>query len=256
MCISAPAGMLKQCIRSTNSAAASTFGIGCSLGYFLCSLSFKSEWIFNMLQSLLQIDGCCYHNCILYSIHRIYVVQCERLCLNICLYHHRNALVKQTWRATLSFIYSLCTPDPHYKYSCKRSSLQYVVYPTVPLQTLSSACDPICDRFGTNHTKGDGNVESQWPDTPHKMYTIEVTVTIPVELGGPCYTKFGGCKLLSACDIKTVPVNSTALVSLLFALKKARAAGRNVGIRCLLEVGTRESLLNMQEPTEKLLLET
>ena len=38
--------------------------------------------------------------------------------------------------------------------------------------------------------------------------------------------------------------DSTALVSLLFALKKAKAAGWNIGIRCLIEVGTRESLLN------------
>ena len=38
----------------------------------------------------------------------------------------------------------------------------------------------------------------------------------------------------------------------LFALKKARAAGRNVGICCLIKVGKRESVLNMQEPTGKL----
>ena len=37
----------------------------------------------------------------------------------------------------------------------------------------------------------------------------------------------------------------------LFALKKARAAGQSIGIHCLIEVGTRESVLNMQEPTEK-----
>ena len=38
-------------------------------------------------------------------------------------------------------------------------------------------------------------------------------------------------------------------------LKKARAAGRNVGICCLIKVGKRESVLNMQEPTEKLPLQ-
>ena len=48
---------------------------------------------------------------------------------------------------------------------------------------------------------------------------------------------------------------STVLVSLLFALKKARAAGQNVGIHCLIEVGTRENLFNMKEPTEKLPLQ-
>ena len=38
--------------------------------------------------------------------------------------------------------------------------------------------------------------------------------------------------------------DSTALVSLLFTLK-ARAAGRNIGIHCLIQVGTKESVLNM-----------
>ena len=50
--------------------------------------------------------------------------------------------------------------------------------------------------------------------------------------------------------------DNTILVSLLFALKKARAAGRNVGICCLIKVGKRESVLNMQEPTEKLPLQS
>ena len=53
-------------------------------------------------------------------------------------------------------------------------------------------------------------------------------------------------KCLTQLDFLCVPISdSTALVSLLFALKKARAAGRNVGIHCLIEVGTRESVLNM-----------
>ena len=50
--------------------------------------------------------------------------------------------------------------------------------------------------------------------------------------------------------------DNTALVSLLFTLKKARAVGRNVGIFCLIKVAKRESVLNMQQPTEKLPLQS
>ena len=49
-------------------------------------------------------------------------------------------------------------------------------------------------------------------------------------------------------------VNSDGIT--LFTLKKARAAVQNVDIHCLFEVGTRESVLNMQEPTEKLPLQS